>query len=45
MILSWQQENLLLIKIFILRRVHMPGTLLGRRKDENGRLYLSITIH
>ena len=32
-------------KYLFWRRVHMIGTLLGRRKDKNGRLYLSITIH
>ena len=32
-------------KYLFWRRVHTTGTLLGRRKDKNGRPYLSITIH
>ena len=32
-------------KYLFWQRVYMTGTLLGRRKDKNGRPFLSITIH
>ena len=32
-------------KYLFWQRMHTTGTLLGRRKDKNGRPYLSITIH